>query len=65
MPTPYSQSLKPFSSLETYEKNLQHLIWMAKKPESKSHAWYRAKELDEDPTGIFKGIAEALVKEMK
>ena len=31
----------------------------------KEHAWYRAKELDADPTGIWRGIANELVKIMK
>jgi hypothetical protein len=31
----------------------------------KDHAWYRAKELDADPTGIWRGIANELVKIMK
>jgi hypothetical protein len=38
---------------------------MAKIPGFKSHAWLRAKELDADPSGLFTGIAQDLIKEMK
>lgn len=45
--------------------NLNHLVWMAKIPGAKQHAWYRAKELEKDPSNLFTGIAQDLVKEMK
>jgi hypothetical protein len=38
---------------------------MAKIPGAKSYAWTRAKELDADPSGLFTGIAQDLIKEMK
>lgn len=63
--TPCSPSQKPFSSQETYLTNLNHLVWMAKIPGAKIYAWGRAKELDKDPSGLFTGIAQDLVKEMK
>jgi len=31
----------------------------------KDHAWHRAKELDANPTGLWRGIANDLVKIMK
>jgi hypothetical protein len=31
----------------------------------KAHAWYRAKELEADPIGIFKGISQELTQIMK
>lgn len=65
MSTPCSPSPEPFSSLETYQTNLQHLVRMAKIPGFKNHAWLRAKELDADPSGLFTGIAQDLIKEMK
>ena len=36
-----------------------------KKPGWKEHAWMRAKQLDADTSGLFKGIKDDLVKEMK
>ena len=45
--------------------NLQHLVRMAKIPGAKTYAWNRAKELDKDPSGLFTGIADDLIKEMK
>lgn len=65
MSTPCSPLPEPFSSLETYQTNLQHLVRMAKIPGFKNHAWLRAKELDADPSGLFTGIAQDLIKEMK
>ena len=44
--------------------NLQHLVRMAKIPGAKAYAWTRAKQLDADPSGMFKGIADALINEM-
>ena len=65
MSTQCSQSPEHFTSLETYNKNLNHLVLMAKTPGWKEHAWMRAKQLDADTSGLFKGIKEDLVKEMK
>jgi hypothetical protein len=31
----------------------------------KAHAWHRAKELEQHPLGIFKGISQELTKIMK
>jgi len=63
--TQSSPSPKPFSSQEIYKTNLNHLIWMAKIPGAKSHSWHRAKELENDPSELFTGIAQDLIKEMK
>ena len=48
-----------------YVETLNHLVWMAKQPASKSHAWHRAKELDSDISGLWVGIKDDLVKNMK
>jgi len=46
-------------SLETYYRDtLMGLVQLAKN--HKEYAWGMAKQLDADPTGIFKGIAEDL-----
>ena len=66
--TPLSKSPKPSGSpatSEVYRETLNHLTAMAKTPGWKEHAWHRAKELDADPTGIWNGIAQDLVKRMK
>ena len=49
----------------TYEQQLQWLIKMASNPASKEYAWKRAQELDAEASGLFAGIAPALVKAMK
>ena len=62
------KSQKPFGSQATseeYEQTLAHLIIMASTQGWKDHAWHRAKELDANPTGLWRGIANDLVKIMK
>jgi hypothetical protein len=66
--TPLSKSPKPSGSQEifvAYENNLNHLILMALTKGWKDHAWHRAKELDAHPSGLWRGIANDLVKHMK
>jgi hypothetical protein len=66
--TPLLKSLKHFGSLEIskeYQDTLNHLVLMASTQGWKDHAWHRAKELDAHPTGIWRGIANDLVKQMK
>ena len=50
---------------EEYENYLNHLIQMASTRGWKDHAWHRAKELDAHPSGMWRGIANDLVKHMK
>jgi len=50
---------------EEYKNYLNHLILMASTKGWKDHAWHRAKELDAHPSGLWRGIANDLVKHMK
>jgi hypothetical protein len=50
---------------QTYKRSLDWLIVMAKQESFKAHAWHRAQELDSESSGLFKGIAADLVREMK
>jgi len=50
--------------LMTYQKTLEHLIWMASLKGAKHYAWERAKKLDSDPSGMWAGIANDLTKAM-
>ena len=52
-------------ALETYQFTLAHLVKMASTNGWKAHAWYRAKELENHPLGIFKGISQELTQIMK
>jgi hypothetical protein len=66
--TPLLKLPKHSGSLEIskeYQDTLNHLVLMASTQGWKDHAWYRAKELDADSTGIWRGIANDLVKTMK
>ncbi len=58
------QSTKPLDGLATYRKSLDHLIWMAGLKGAKQYAWQRAKQLDSDPSGMYRGIADDLTKAM-
>lgn len=48
-----------------FDKQLQWLIHLAQQPAWKLYAWEAAKELDAEDSGLFKGMADALVKAMK
>lgn len=59
-----NQSPKHFDSQATYRKSLDHLIWMAGLKGAKQYAWQRAKQLESDPTGLWRGITDDLTKAM-
>jgi hypothetical protein len=67
--TPLSESPKHFTrqgiALETYQSTLAHLVKLASTSGWKAHAWYRAKELETHPLGIYKGISQELTQIMK
>jgi hypothetical protein len=58
-------STKPWNSQEIYQKDLKWLVYLAKQKGWKEYAWADAKKLDADPSGLWRGIADDLVKEMK
>jgi hypothetical protein len=60
-----SPSTKPWNSQEIYKKDLELLIRLSKLKGWKEYAWGDAKKLDADPSGLWKGIKDDLVKEMK
>lgn len=67
--TPLSKSHKPFGSPETlqahYQDTLAHLILMASTSGWKAYAWHRAKELENDPYGFYKGIQDEFLNKIK
>lgn len=50
---------------EDYQSTLDHLVRMASTNGWKAHAWHRAQELDNHPTGIWRGISQDLTNRMK
>ena len=48
-----------------FQTALEHLVMLAKNDGFKAHAWHRAKELDKQEHGMFRGIKDALVERMK
>jgi len=50
---------------EDYQATLDHLVRMASTNGWKAHAWFRAQELDNHPTGIWRGISQDLTDIMK
>jgi hypothetical protein len=59
-----SQKLYGKQATLEYKKMLNHLIWMASMKGAKHYAWDRAKKLDADPTGLWRGISDDLTKAM-
>jgi hypothetical protein len=47
-----------------FQTHLQHLCEMARKPESKAHACWRALEFEKDTSGLFLGMKAALMREV-
>lgn len=62
---PCSSSTKPWNSQEIYQRDLQWLIRLSKQKGWKEYAWHEAKKMDADPSGLWTGIKDDLVKEMK
>jgi hypothetical protein len=56
--------LPSFDAEQVYQDALQHLIWMCQMGQ-KEYAWYRAKELAADETGLWRGIHIALTNHMR
>ena len=48
-----------------YETELMHLITMASIPGFKEESWHEAKRLDAHASGLWAGIAKALVEAMR
>jgi len=54
------------ATLDTlYERTLNHLVMLCTQPGFKQYGWERAKELEKNPYGFFKGISTELAKIMK
>jgi hypothetical protein len=50
---------------DVYRLQLDWLKCLAMIPGWKAYAWHRAKQLDADRSGLWTGIADQLVKEVK
>ena len=50
--------------MDYFQRHLQHLAEMARKPESRGQACWRALELDADTSGLFGGMSKALMREV-
>lgn len=55
----------PFNKQAEYQATLEHLLSMARDQGWKIYAWGRAKELDADKSGLFRGIAADLQRAMQ
>lgn len=49
---------------QMYADALDNLVMLASTPGWKDYAWGKAKELDSEPLGIYRGIKQDLVKIM-
>lgn len=50
---------------EHYAFMLEHLVWMARMPAAKAHAWLRVQELEKEPYGFYVGIQEEFLAIMR
>jgi hypothetical protein len=48
-----------------FQKMLDHLIHMALMKGWKEHTWWRVKQLENDPSGLWKGIQAEFLKEIE
>lgn len=48
-----------------YQTQLQWLVKLARLPGWKEHAWHRAKALEADQSGIWTGIKQDLIGQVK
>ena len=55
----------PGTSGMSYQETLNHLVQLCSHRGFKEYGWARTKELDADPSGLWKGIADDVVKIMK
>ena len=60
MTCPEIESLKKHPLHGVYDRQLQHLINLARQPGWKAYAWERAKTLHKEESGLFRGIADDL-----
>lgn len=63
--TPCSQLTEPYSSSEIYERWMKHCLKLAKDPAWKAHIWWRVKDLDADPSGLFTGFKDDFLRRVK
>jgi len=49
---------------QVYSDALNNLVMLASTPGWKEYAWGKAKDLDSEPLGIYRGIKQDLVKIM-
>jgi hypothetical protein len=54
----------PFDRQAEYQAQLDHLISLARLPDWKAYAWRRAKELEADESGLFRGLPDSLTAAM-
>lgn len=49
---------------DLFARQLAHLVSLASTPGWREHAWHRARELEDDESGLWQGMALALKREM-
>ena len=58
-------SLELFDKHLVFQKTLQHLIRMGMTMGWKEHTWWRVKQLENDPSGLWKGIQAEFLREIE
>jgi len=60
-----SSSQPPFVKPLFFQETLNHLIRMGMTNGWKEHTWFRVKELESHPSGLWKGIQEEFLREIE
>ena len=54
-------SAQPAESMQPYQRQLQHLLELAKKPEWRPQVCWRVLELEADTSGLWTGLKDAVL----
>ena len=63
--TPCEQSTKHYSSVEIYERWMNHCLRLAKHPGWKAQIWWNVQDLDADKSGLFTGFKDDFLRRIK
>ena len=56
---------EPFDRHLAFQNSLNHLIRMGLMKGWKQHTWYRVQELENDPSGLWRGIQQEFLREIE
>lgn len=57
-------SAQPAESMQPYQRQLQHLVELAKLPAWRAHACWRVLELEADSSGLWAGLQSSVLSQV-